>query len=36
VSELLDLVVQARRNYMERGLIWLARHDVVSIQPVAV
>ena len=33
VSELLDLVVQGRRNYLERGLIWLARHDVVAIRP---
>ena len=34
VAELLDLVVAGRRNYLERGLIWLARHDVVSISPV--
>ena len=34
VFELLDLVVKGRRNYLERGLIWLARHDVVSITPV--
>jgi hypothetical protein len=33
VFELLDLVVKGRRNYMERGLIWLARFDVVSIMP---
>jgi glycosyltransferase involved in cell wall biosynthesis len=36
VSELLDLVVRGRRNYMERGLIWLARYDVVSIMPAPV
>ncbi|WP_293905311.1 glycosyltransferase [Phenylobacterium sp.] len=34
VLELLDLVAQARRNYLERGLIWLARHDVVTLEAV--
>ena len=24
-----------RRNFVERGLIWLARHDVISIRPAA-
>jgi lysophospholipid acyltransferase (LPLAT)-like uncharacterized protein len=24
---------QGPRNYLERGLIWLARHDVVAISP---
>lgn len=33
VAELLELIPAPRRNYMERGLIWLARHDVVSIRP---
>jgi hypothetical protein len=35
VSELLTLVSKGRRNYMERGLIWLARHDVVAIHAAA-
>jgi len=33
VAQLLELVPADRRNYLERGLIWLARHDVVAIRP---
>lgn len=33
VARLLELVPPGRRNYLERGLIWLARHDVVAIRP---
>lgn len=32
VARLLELVPQGRRNYLERGLIWLARYDVVAIE----
>ncbi len=31
VAELLGLVAPERRSYLERGLIWMARHDVVAI-----
>jgi glycosyltransferase involved in cell wall biosynthesis len=33
VAALRELVTAPRRNYLERGLIWLARHDVVEIRP---
>lgn len=33
VAVLRELVDAPRRNYLERGLVWLARHDVVSIDP---
>jgi len=33
VAALRELVVMSRRNVVERGLIWLARHDVVEIRP---
>lgn len=33
VADLRALVPEVRRNYLERGLIWLARHDVVAIRP---
>ena len=32
VVDLLQLVTPGRRNYLERGLIWLARYDVVAIR----
>ena len=35
VAALRELVPERRRNYLERGLIWLARHDVVIIDPPA-
>lgn len=35
VSALRELVPEIRRNYLERGLIWLARHDVVAIRAAA-
>jgi hypothetical protein len=35
VFTLLDLVAKDRRNYMERCLIWMARHDMVAIKPAA-
>lgn len=31
VARLLELLPSGRRNYMERALIWMARHDVVAI-----
>ena len=33
VLDLLQLVTPGRRNYLERGLIWLARYDVVAVRP---
>jgi glycosyltransferase involved in cell wall biosynthesis len=33
VARLGELVASARRNLLKRGLIWLARHDVVAIAP---
>jgi len=33
VGALRELVAPPRRNYLERGLIWLARHDVVEVRP---
>jgi hypothetical protein len=33
VGQLRELVVPGRRNFMERWVIWLARHDVVTLQP---
>jgi len=33
VATLRELVAPPRRNFLERGLIWLARHDVVEIRP---
>lgn len=33
VARLLELVPEGRRSYLARGLIWLARHDVVTIRP---
>ncbi|MBU1378761.1 MAG: glycosyltransferase family 4 protein [Alphaproteobacteria bacterium] len=33
VAALRELVAVPRRNYLERGLVWLARHDVVEIDP---
>jgi hypothetical protein len=35
VAQLLELVPPGRRNYLERGLLWLARYDVVAIAPAA-
>lgn len=31
VAALRELVAPPRRNYLERGLIWLARHDIVEV-----
>jgi glycosyltransferase involved in cell wall biosynthesis len=31
VGKLLELLPSSRRNYMERALIWMARHDVLII-----
>ncbi len=31
VGALRELVTPPRRNYLERGLIWLARHDIVEV-----
>ena len=31
VAQLLELVPPSRQGLLERGLIWLARHDVVAI-----
>lgn len=33
VAQVLELVPANRRNFLERGLIWLARHDVVALHP---
>lgn len=33
VAALRELVAAPRRSFLERGLIWLARHDVVEIRP---
>lgn len=33
VRRILELVPAARRNFLERGLVWLARHDVVALHP---
>ncbi|RAK64752.1 glycosyltransferase family 4 protein [Phenylobacterium kunshanense] len=35
VARLLELLPAARRNYMERALIWMARHDVLTITATA-
>jgi glycosyltransferase involved in cell wall biosynthesis len=35
VAALRELFDERRRNFVERGLIWLARHDVVTIHPPA-
>jgi glycosyltransferase involved in cell wall biosynthesis len=32
VAKLLELIAPSRRNYMERALIWMARHDVLSLR----
>jgi glycosyltransferase involved in cell wall biosynthesis len=31
VGQVLELIPPGRRNFLERGLLWLARHDVVSL-----
>jgi hypothetical protein len=31
VGRLIELVAQGRRNILERGLLWLARYDVVAL-----
>lgn len=31
VARLRELIPDGRRNFLERGLVWLARHDVVSL-----
>jgi glycosyltransferase involved in cell wall biosynthesis len=33
VARLRELIPEGRRNFLERGLLWLARHDVVAIHP---
>ncbi|PZQ64173.1 MAG: hypothetical protein DI570_06385 [Phenylobacterium zucineum] len=33
VAKLVELIAPTRRNFMERGLIWLARYDVLVITP---
>jgi glycosyltransferase involved in cell wall biosynthesis len=33
VAELLERVAAGRRPFVERGLIWLARHDVLALEP---
>jgi glycosyltransferase involved in cell wall biosynthesis len=33
VLDLLHHIPTPRRNHVERGLLWLARHDVISIRP---
>ncbi|MBX3482746.1 glycosyltransferase family 4 protein [Phenylobacterium sp.] len=35
VARLRELIPEGRRNFLERGLLWLARHDVVTIHPAA-
>jgi len=35
VAVLRELVPPDRRNFLERGLVWLARHDVVEVSPAA-
>lgn len=33
VAKVIELIPPGRRNFLERGLIWLARHDVVALHP---
>ncbi len=33
VAKVIELIPTGRRNFLERGLIWLARHDVVALHP---
>jgi hypothetical protein len=33
VQDLLEPFPRQRRNFVERGLLWLARHDIVAILP---
>lgn len=33
VAQLIEFLPEWRRNLMERAIIWLARHDVVALQP---
>ena len=33
VAKVIELIPPGRRNYLERGLLWLARHDIIALQP---
>ena len=33
VAQLIEKVPAARRNFLQRGLIWLARNDLIAIRP---
>jgi glycosyltransferase involved in cell wall biosynthesis len=33
LADLLEIFPQARRPFMRRGVLWIARHDVINIRP---